>query len=63
MHPLFQVGELLEITKGPFKGFLGFFQKLQTMPDGMTRALLLVEILGSVQKIAVNLLHLKKSTL
>ena len=63
LHQLFEVGELLEITKGPFKGLLGFFQKLQTMPNGMTRALLLVEILGSVQKISLNLLHLKKSTL
>jgi transcriptional antiterminator RfaH len=63
LHKLFQAGELLEITNGPFKGLLGFFQKLQTLPDGMTRALLLVEILGSVQKISLNLPHLKKSTL
>lgn len=63
LHQLFQAGELVEITKGPFKGLLGFFQKLQTLPDGMTRALLLVEILGSVQKISLNLPHLKKSTL
>jgi transcriptional antiterminator RfaH len=61
LHQLFQAGDLLEITKGPFKGLLGFFQKLQTLPDGMTRALLLVEILGSVQKISLNLPHLKKS--
>jgi transcriptional antiterminator RfaH len=63
LHQLFQAGELLEITKGPFKGLLGFFQKLQTLPDGVTRALLLVEILGSVQKISLNLPHLKKSAL
>lgn len=63
LHQLFQAGELLEITKGPFKGLLGFFQKLQTLPDGMTKALLLVEILGSVQKISLNLPHLKKSAL
>lgn len=63
LHELFHAGEMLEIIKGPFKGFLGFFQKLQTLPDGMTRALLLVEILGSVQKISLNLSHLKKSTL
>ena len=63
LHQLFQAGELLEITKGPFKGLLGFFEKLQTLPDGMTRALLLVEILGSVQKISLNLPLLKKSAL
>lgn len=59
LHQLFQGGDLLEITKD----LLGFFQKLQTLPDGMTRALLLVEILESVQKISLNLPHLKKSTL
>jgi transcriptional antiterminator RfaH len=63
LHELFKAGELLEITKGPFKGLLGFFQKLQTLPDGVTRALLLVEILGSVQKISLSLPHLKKSSL
>ena len=63
LHKLFQAGELLEITKGPLKGLFGLFQKLQTLPNGMTRALLLVEILGSVQKISLNLPHLKKSTL
>jgi transcriptional antiterminator RfaH len=63
LHQLFQVGDLLEITKGPFKGLLGFFQKLQTLPDGMTRALLLVEILGSAQKISLSLPHIKKLTL
>lgn len=63
LHQIFQAGELLEISKGPFKGLLGVFQKLQTLPDGITRALLLVEILGSVQKISLNLPHLKKSTL
>ena len=63
LHQLFQTGELLEITKGPFIGLSGFFQKLQIMPDGRARALLLVEILGSVQKISLNLPHLKKSTL
>ena len=63
LHQLFQGCELLEVTKGPFKGLLGFFQKFQTLPDVMTRALLLVEILGSVQKISLNLPHFKKSAL
>ena len=29
---IFQSGETLEITSGPFKGFLGFFEKIQTLP-------------------------------
>lgn len=60
LHQLFNSGDLLEITQGPFKGLTGFFEKLQTMPDGLARALLLVEVLGSVQKIHVYLPQLKK---
>ena len=60
LHQLFQAGELLEITSGPFKGFFGVFEKLQTLHDGLSRAMLLVEILGSVQKLQIQLPHLKK---
>jgi transcriptional antiterminator RfaH len=60
LHELFHTGEMLEITNGPFKGFLGFFEKLQTLPNGLSRAMLLVEILGSVQKLQIQLPHLKK---
>jgi transcription antitermination factor NusG len=60
LHELFHSGEMLEITSGPFKGFFGFFEKLQTLPDGLSRAMLLVEILGSAQKLQIQLSHLKK---
>lgn len=60
LHELFQSGEILEITNGPFKGFFGFFEKLQTLPDGLSRAMLLVEILGSVQKLQIQLQQLRK---
>jgi transcriptional antiterminator RfaH len=60
LHKLFQSGEMLEITSGPFKGFFGFFEKLQTLPDGLSRAMLLVEILGSVQKLQILLPQLRK---
>lgn len=60
LHELFKHGELLEITQGPFSGFTGFFEKLKTLPDGLSRALLLVEILGSVQKLQIDLPKLKK---
>ncbi len=60
LHELFKQGALLEITQGPFKGLFGFFEKLQTLPDGLARALLLVEILGSVQKLQIQLPQLKK---
>lgn len=60
LHELFKHGEILEITNGPFKGLFGFFEKLQTLPDGLSRALLLVEVLGSVQKLKIQLPQLKK---
>lgn len=59
---LFEKGELIEITEGPFKGLSGFFEKLQNMPDGFTRALLLVEILGNPQKLEIQLSHLIKAS-
>jgi len=43
-----------------FKGFTGFFEKIQSSSDGLTRALLLVEVLGSVQKLHIQLPKLKK---
>jgi transcriptional antiterminator RfaH len=60
LHELFSSGELLEITQGPFKGFVGFFEKLKTLPDGISRALLLVEVLGSTQRLEIDLPQLKK---
>jgi transcriptional antiterminator RfaH len=60
LHELFKPGEMLEITNGPFKGLFGFFEKLQTLPDGLSRALLLVEVLGSVQKLKIQLPQLRK---
>jgi transcriptional antiterminator RfaH len=60
LHELFKPGEMIEITQGPFKGFIGFFEKLQTLPDGLSRAMLLVEVLGSVQKLQIQLPQLRK---
>jgi transcriptional antiterminator RfaH len=60
LHELFNSRELLEITHGPFKGFIGFFEKLQTLPNGISRALLLVEVLGSTQRLHLELTQLKK---
>ncbi len=60
LHELFKPGEMIEITQGPFKGLIGFFEKLQTLPDGLSRAMLLVEVLGSVQKLQIQLPQLRK---
>lgn len=60
LHELCNSGEMLEIIQGPFKGFMGFFEKLKTLPDGISRALLLVEVLGSTQRLDVELDQLRK---
>jgi transcriptional antiterminator RfaH len=60
LHELFHPGEIIEITQGPFRGLTGFFDKLQTLPDGLSRAMLLVEVLGSVQKLQIQLPQLRK---
>ena len=61
VNPLFKKGDVLEITGGPFKGLLGQFEKLNALPDGFARALLLVEILGHAQKLEIALSQLKKT--
>lgn len=43
-HQFFQSGDLLEITKGPFAGLLGSFEKLQKLSNVEARALVLIEI-------------------
>ncbi len=60
LYELFKTGEIIEITQSPFKGFIGFFEKLQILPDGLSRAMLLVEVLGSVQKLQIQLPQLRK---
>jgi transcriptional antiterminator RfaH len=60
LHEFFKSGEMIEITQGPFKGFVGFFEKLQTLPNGLSRAMLLVDVLGSVQMLKIQLPQLRK---
>ncbi len=60
LHELFKCGEMIAITQGSFKGFIGFFEKLQTLPDGLSRSMLLVEVLGSVHKLQIQLPQLSK---
>ncbi len=48
LQELFKPEEMIEITKVPFKGSIGFFEKLQTLTDGLSRAMLVVEALGAV---------------
>lgn len=49
-------GDSVEIKEGPFKGLSAIFQSL----DGEERAIILLEILGKQQSLAVNLSDLGK---
>lgn len=52
---LFDPGERVAITQGPFAGLEGIYQ----MPDGEARALILIELMSQPQKLsfAVNMLR------
>lgn len=54
---LFKRGETLRVTDGPFRDLQAVFE----MQDGDHRAIVLIELLNKVQKIAVNLNALSKS--
>lgn len=50
---MFKPGDEVTITEGPFAGLSAEFVALQQMPDGNMRALVLLELLSKLQKIAV----------
>lgn len=50
---LFKQGEMLEFTHSLFKVYKESFEKIQSSSDGLVRALLLVEVLGSIQKLNI----------
>lgn len=54
---LFQRGETLRVTTGPFRDLQAVFE----MQDGDHRAIVLIELLNKMQKIAVNLNALSKT--
>lgn len=54
---LFQRGETLRVTDGPFRDLQAVFE----MQDGDHRAIVLIELLNKMQKIAVNLNALSKA--
>jgi transcriptional antiterminator RfaH len=58
---LYESNQKLAITSGPFVGLSGLFQQLQVSADGQARALLLVDILGKPQSLALELRQVQKS--
>ncbi len=57
--PMFEAQELLQIKDGPFSGFVGFYERMTQTDSGESRALLLIELLGKQQHIAVPVSSLK----
>jgi len=51
--PLFNEHDLIRIKEGPFKDQEGLFQKMITTNSGEIRALLLIELLGKQQRVAL----------
>lgn len=52
-RPMFNAGDAVTITAGAFAGVAAEFVALKQMPDGEMRALVLLELLSKMQKIAV----------
>jgi transcriptional antiterminator RfaH len=54
---LFEPGEQVVITQGPFAGMCGIYQ----VPDGEKRALILIELMNKPQKLKVAVESLRKA--
>ena len=57
---LFQEHDPIQLETGPFKGLNGYFQKMYTATSGEVRAMVLIDLLGKVQTLAVPIQSLKK---
>jgi len=50
---IFETDELVMIQEGPMRGLTGSFQEIQRQTNGEVRAMVLIELLGKLQKIQV----------
>ena len=53
--PLFKKGSFLEVVSGPFQSLSGVFEKMMTLPTGEERAMVLLDVLGKLQRLSLNL--------
>ena len=60
--PLFNEHDLIRIKEGPFKDQEGLFQKMITTNSGEIRALLLIELLGKQQRVALPIQSIQSKT-
>ena len=57
---IFESNETVMIQEGPMKGLTGSFQAIQQQANGEIRAMVLIELLGKLQKIKVPVANLSK---
>ena len=57
---IFETNEKVMIQEGPMKGLCGSFQAIQQQANGEIRAMVLIELLGKLQKIKVPVANLSK---
>lgn len=57
---IFETDEIVSIQEGPMKGLHGSFQEIQQQVNGEIRAMVLIELLGKLQKIQVPVSNLSK---
>ena len=50
---IFETNEKVTIQEGPMKGLSGSFQEIQQQSNGEMRAMVLIELLGKLQKIQI----------
>ena len=62
LKSLFEKNQQLDVLSGPFVGLSGFYQEMITLQSGEQRALLLIDLLGKVQKIQLPLSSLKSNS-
>ena len=57
---IFETNEKVMIQEGPMKGLSGSFQEIQQQSNGEIRAMVLIELLGKLQKIQIPVSSLVK---
>ena len=57
---IFELNEQVMIQEGPMKGLSGSFQEIQQQASGEIRAMVLIDLLGKLQKIQVPVATLSK---
>ncbi len=58
-QPLFKKGSCLDVVSGPFQSLSVVFEKIITLPTGEESAMVLLDVLGKLQRLTLNLSALR----